>query len=83
MDKIRKQRLRAQGRKASEKRQRNRKQSVKNGKRSQKNLRLPMAQEENEEARIVVVRKKNFPKLRKENMTTDGFCAVLLLQERR
>lgn len=37
------------------KRQRNRKQSVKNGKRSQKNLRLPMAQEENEEARIVVV----------------------------
>ena len=45
----------------------------KNGKRSQKNLRLPMAQEENEEARIVVVRKKNFPKLRRENMTTDGF----------
>ena len=28
------------------------------------------------EARTVVVRKKNFPKSRRENMTTDGFYAV-------
>ena len=83
MDKIRKQRLRAQGRKASEKRQRNRKQSVKNGRKSQKNLRLPTAQAENEEARIAVVRVKNFLKSRRENMTTGGFYVVLPLQERR
>ena len=60
-----------------------RKQSAKNGRKSQKNLRLPTAQAENEEARIAVVRVKNFLKSRRENMTTGGFYVVLPLQERR
>ena len=66
-----------------ERRQRNRKQSAKNGRKSQKNLRLPTAQAENEEARTAVVRVKNFLKSRRENMTTGGFYVVLPLQERR
>ena len=41
-----------------------------------------MVQEENEEARIVVVRKKNFPELRKENMTTDGFITPFYCYKR-